>query len=201
MNFKVNLIKTQVIPLEKRKALSLAIIIYLAICVSILSFLLYQMASDIIEIAKSKNDVGHLESSFFQENFQRKNGLDYTLAMKEEVLKCIDKLELVDGVLSKRVDMINLLLRLSRPLPAGSYIDNFNFDNITRNSEFDVVIPESYQQGNFNISNLISAWKQDSFLKNYIENIHSSSSRRQQKGEEIVYISRFSCALNKSQRY
>lgn len=195
MIFKINLIRSKVLSPDKRKKVFFAITVYLLICILIFVFLFLKVGVSWIKMGRFHKQVLALEKKF-QGNSQKRNISEYHEEMKVGITQYLNKLKAINSVLSKDVDATQILLKISKALPRGSYVDNFNLDNAKKRLDFDIVSLIGKKGGSVNISELIGMWKKDKALMSAIDNITSSNSKRQKKGQDMVLISQFSCILS-----
>ncbi|MFC1708746.1 hypothetical protein ACFL2J_01615 [Candidatus Omnitrophota bacterium] len=195
MFFKINLIRSKALSPDKRKKVFSVITVYLLICILIFVFLFLKVGASLISMGRFRKEVLSLEKRF-QRSSKQRNISEYHEEMRTEVAQYLNRLKAVDNVLSKGVDATQILVKISEALPRGSYVDNFNLDNDKKKLDFNIVSPIGKKGEAVNISKLIAIWKKDKALMSAIENITSSHSQRQKKGQDMVLISQFSCILS-----
>ena len=196
MHYHINLIKKKVFSPEKRRKIFLIISAYLFVCIFAFVVLFLLSGLNLINKNKFQRQVLVLEQKF-QDGSKKKNISEYNQEMRAEIKQYLNKLQAIEGALSKNLDVAQVLQRISKTLPKGTYIDNFSLDNEKNNLNFDIVSPVSEDGETVDISGLITLWKKDKFLMSTIENIASSHSQREKKGQQMALISKFSCELNK----
>ena len=197
MNFQINLIKNRVLGFKKRRAVFLALIMYLAACALALVYLSNRVSDKFVSSARLRQEVMDLEHKFRQLQPKQADLLEYSSGVKTKTAQYIQKLEVIERVLSGRINLARLMQKFSEILPASAYINNLSLDSKKQALDFDVVLPEDAAAGNFNTSQLISAWQKDSTVMADIEYIKSSSSQRQKISGQSVAILKFSCSLAK----
>jgi len=196
MHFNINLIKDKVMPPEKRKKIFLSILAYLFICILIFVFLIITIGKGFMRLNNFKNEVLSLEKRLNQDQAQ-KNISEYNEELRIKIAGYLDRLNAIDEVLSKTLDATQLLQGISKSLPKGNYIDNISLDNEKKILSFNVVSPAGENDITINISDLITIWKKDKTLMSMIDQINSSQSQKEKKGQDLVLISQFSCTLSK----
>jgi glucosamine 6-phosphate synthetase-like amidotransferase/phosphosugar isomerase protein len=158
-------------------------------------FLFLQAGSSLMRMNRFNKAVLSLEKKL-QIGSKERNLSKYNEEMKAEITQYLNKLKAIDSVLSRSLDPAQLLQRISKALPKGSYIDDFNLDNDKKILDFNIVSPVSASGETMDISELIALWKMDKALMSAIENIASSHSERQKNDQELVLISKFSCIIS-----
>lgn len=196
MDFKLNLIKNDVLAPDKRKFVFFSMILYIFIIGLVLVSLSYKTASTFVKTADYKRDAVNFKSTHSGDINGRGDMSGYIKDVKDKMLYYAGKLESVDKVLSKYVDMPNLLKGFAASLPYGSYIDNFSFNSGTNTLEFDVIMPEGQAKDYLNTNELVSGWKKNGYLMTCIKDIESASVSKQVRGEGSVSVSKFSCSLS-----
>jgi len=197
MSFEVNLIKNKVPTFKRRKTYFLSIISYLALCVLIFVFLCYKTIANFIEVSNLREDVVRMEKEVYLRHSGQKNIVSYATDMRLKLVESINNLEIIDGILSKRIDLTGILQGFSMPLPTGVYIDDFDLNSNTKTLSFNVIIPKEEMKDSLNTSGLLSYWKNDNSLMSNIENMKSSVSQKKKKRKKEMFVSKFSCSLSK----
>lgn len=198
--FKINLIRDRVLPLKQRRTIALVLFFWFIICVFFAVYLCYNLKGNFFRLAVERKAITVTETRISKELWGANNILASAKNTKMELAKCIEKLNTVDYVLSKRINLIRLLMSFVGPLSQDAYIDNLNLDINTQTLNFNVVVPLYKETDAFNTGGLISAWKNDAFLKTYIENIRFSASRTRENNGKKEFISTFSCNFSKEVR-
>ncbi|MFH1622278.1 MAG: hypothetical protein ABIA97_04065, partial [Candidatus Omnitrophota bacterium] len=181
---------------EKRKKVFLSISAYFFICVLVFIVFIIRIGTGLISLNSLKKETLSLENRLNQGQPQRDIS-EYNEELRLKITSYLNKLNAIDGVLSKTTDTTELLQRISKPLPKRSYIDDFNLDNDKKTINFNVVSPVGENEQEINLSDIIALWKKDQVLMSIINQINSSQSKREKKGQDSVLISQFSCTLDK----
>ena len=197
MSFEVNLIKNKVPTFMRRRTYFIAIISYLILCGLILVFLCYKSATNFMEISNLKKDVVRMEKEIYLRSSSEKNILSYATDMRMKLVESIEDLEVVDSILSKRINLTGILQGFSMPLPTGVYIDDFILDSKNKSLVFNVIIPKDEMKDSLNTSGLLSYWKNDNSLMSNIDNMKSSVSQKKKKRKKEIFVSKFSCSLSR----
>ncbi len=196
MDFKLNLIKNDVLPSDKRKIVFFSMILYIFIIGLILVSLSYKTASTFVKTADYKRDAANFKNAHLNDINGRNDISGYIKDMKDKMLYYAGKLESVNKILSKYVNLPGILKGLSASLPAGSSVDNFSFNSEANTLEFDIIMPEGQAKDRLNTNELISNWKKNGYLMSCIKDIESTSVSKQARGESSVFVSKFSCSLS-----
>lgn len=196
MDFKLNLIKNDVLPYNKRKLVFFSMILYVLMVGVLLVFLSHKAAVNFVKISDYKTAASYFQKAQLRNPGGKKDIQAYAKDLNARMLLFAVKLETVDKILSNNVDLTSIILRLLTPLSAGSYMDNINFNAQTGTLEYDIVTPVSGMNETANTKDLISAWKKDYYLSSCVKNMETISAVTQDKGETSIFVSKFSCRLN-----
>src|SRR3989338_3708690 len=127
MSFEINLIKNEVIPFRKRRTFFFGMIIYLAICGISFAILSHSSTLKFIKMIDYEWDTMSLEATYRRFHPAEKDIFNYARDLRSRMAISAERLEAVDNILSKYINLAYLLEGFSTKLPADGHIDNFSF--------------------------------------------------------------------------
>lgn len=195
--FKINLIRSKVIPRQRRRTIFIGLMAYLVISSLILVLFCNRLAVGLVRNVVSRQKIVILEKGFYKRHPQINNLPQYASQMKMRMSRCIAKLEIIDNFLSRRSDSGLILQRLHSGLPQGAYINNFKVSAKEQVLNFEITVYTGKRPEAFNIDKLVSAWKKDKGLMSQVENLSSGATRRDKIGDQPVFMASFNCRLKK----
>ncbi len=194
--YKINLIKNKVIPYKERKLLFSVIVIYFFICVIILGVLGYRITANFVKVSDYKDKISFMEKEFSNSISEYEDFKKYRENLKLKMGMYVKKFNAVDKILNKKINLSYILDKISVVIPPDGYVDDFEFNRKENSLNFNVIIPVSQAGQSFDMSQVVSYWRKDSYLMSNIEEIKSSVTQKQGRGGEQVLKAKFTYLLS-----
>ena len=193
--YEINLIKRRVIPRRMREYIFIGMFCYIAICILMLGLIISTITSELMHMQGVKEQVQKLavDSSRFYAT------MDPTFADPDELeshmVNAIKKLEAIKTILSNDRNVPQLLQMLLASVPNGTDLNSCRFQKDTKQLTFEIVVPSTQANKDFNSSKLVSLWKNDEKIMSQVKEIASSKTvRKIERGKE-VFVASFICLV------
>lgn len=176
--FRINLIRGSIAPRATRRRIFWGMLLYLALCGGILAGVANHATRRLMAISTQRAQIAAMAAEFRRDHPGQTDMARYAARLKDEAAAYANKLEIIGGIRSRRMDVARVLLALAKPLPGNVDLANLRLDGRKRSLDFELAFPVK-GAGGVDAGPLIDAWNQNAAIMENVGRIGSVRSRRQ----------------------
>lgn len=175
----MNLLKSRVPPLRRRRQLFWGMIAYLAFCALALSAICYQTARQLAAGARERAAIHRYEAAFRKTNPQDSDILAYCQRLNRRGDHTADVMESVREKVVSRADVAMMLVGIAAELPSEIRLLDFTLDSETQSVNFKLAAPILSSSGRLTeAGEWVAIWNQNPELTTELTSIQSVETMR-----------------------
>ncbi|MBU0676590.1 MAG: hypothetical protein KJ626_00605 [Verrucomicrobia bacterium] len=194
-SFKINLIRKDVLPADKRHQLFWFVVFYCIVCAIVLVVVVSGVTRRLVKATDDRKEASRIQTTFREMHPGHNDIMVYANGLRNEVQKAAEELADLENIVDRRIYLAHILKDLSAPLSLGVRITDIEVSRDSAEMSFDLVIPERLAGKEINERDLLEKWAAAPELSKRVRNIHSVVSQRQKIEGQAVLVIRFGCEL------
>ena len=196
--FEFNLIRDEVKSVKRRRVQLKALTLYLMVCAAGLILVFGKATNDFLDASVKAQDIKRLESDFRATHPDQDDIKEYASLLKYNLSVMSETVGAMESTIGNRNDLSRIMLGISAPLPAKSFITAIRLETIEGKCSFDIAIPMLDTMADIpNAGELIALWNADTSLMEEINNLSATASRRKLISGVPHFILQFSGEVKK----
>jgi hypothetical protein len=193
--YQINLIRDRVMPARQRRALFAGLTVYLFACIALCLWLAYDASS------RFAHSIGQRELG---ERVGRPGGLpcegaadveECAATLTARVDAAADRLNAIQGILQRRVDVVRCILALAGQLEPGMELMRFDLDTAARRLKFDIVVHSDPEAGKGGADKFAATLAADAWLGRQVRDVRPVGVQTERLEGEPVQVWRFEAAV------
>jgi len=193
--FRINLIRSQVAPPRERRLMFWGMFLYLFVCGALLVVTANSSARKLVSASAGRHQMAVLDVEFRKARPGQTDMLRFARSLESDLGKLADRLHTIESVLTERVNLVDIIQGLWRPLPGGVTVMSLHFEEQDRLLQFDLMIPEGLAGETVNASQWMTAWNRDPVLMSAVNRIDSVTAQRQKVARKSMFVFKFDCTV------
>lgn len=193
--YRVNLIRTVVLPPARRVLLFRAMLGYLALCLLVLAAEVAVGYQRVEDWWLQRAEIRELEARFQAENPGRGELLPCFRRLRERLETKAARLERVSQVLARRFPVGPVVDALLTPLPDDFELATLELDVAKRQVGFDLFVPVAAEAATLSAGELVHGWSGDPALAARLRAVEPLATQRRLIDGQAVFIFKYSAAL------
>ena len=187
----INLLRRMVLPIRQRKALYLAMILYLALMGMLLAWVANRTARVMESIGRTRVDVARSEAAFLATRSNAAGLEDLAAQLCADLEKQATRIENLDAILRHRVLPARILAGVVESLPRSAMITGVQYDEMAGSLSLNLAVPAVADHAGPNTRELNAAWMSNTLFTSQVADIQPQASSRTAMENRPVLVHRF----------
>lgn len=192
-SFEINLIRNQILSPARRRLLFWCMLGYLLSCALAMGVVAYHAEQHVMGATEAKAETARLEADFEQHN-PGEGGVARSRQTAEDRLQArAVRLEIVNGILGRRLALARLMVELLAPLPLEVTINALDLDRGKGEMSFSLSVPNEDGRPGLSASQIMQTWKENPALTAQLREFQAVGTQRRMVDGKSVLILKYSC--------